>query len=90
MRAITFWYLFYWPPGCCQNGPMICGTSVRASVQRFCLDWLISFFFKLSMLLEAHVVLHVTARFFEKKLLPQKWGKCVKMGFFEFIEKFRH
>ena len=44
------------------------------------------------MLLEAHVVLFVTARFFQnkKKKLPQKWGNWPKIGFFEFIENFSH
>ena len=61
---------------------MICGMSVSASIQRFCLDWFISFFFiKLSMLLEAHVVLHVTARFFEKNSCPKNGENMSKWVF---------
>ena len=33
---------------------------------------------------------HTRARFFEKKILPQKWGKWAKNGFFELFEKFGH
>ena len=49
---------------------------------------------KLSMVLEAYVVLCVTESDFfgEKKKMPQKWGKRTKngpkIGFFEFIGKF--
>ena len=43
------------------------------------------------MVLDAHVVLCVTVGFFEKKILPQKWGKWgkngPKIGFFEFVKK---
>ena len=52
------------------------------------------FFLKLSMVLEAHVLLRVTAGFFFFNFLFQKWGKWAKngprIGFFRFIGTFSH
>ena len=52
--------------------------SVRLSAQKFSWNWLLSFFQKLNMVLGAHVVLCMTARFFEKKYFTLKTGKIVQ------------
>ena len=36
------------------------------------------FFLELSMVLGTHVVLYMTARFFENRVFPSKWGKQAK------------
>ena len=53
-------------------------SSVRPSAQKFSWNWLFSFFRQLNMVLEAHVVLCMTARFFEKNVLPSKRGKLTR------------
>ena len=90
----------FWTPGRGRKGPM--NERLRPSVLpsfcpfvwKFSWDWLISFFLKFSMVLGAHVLLCVTARFFEKSIFVQKIGemgqKWAKIGFFKFIEKFSH
>ena len=49
--------------------------SVRPSVQMFLWNRLSSFCRELKMVLEAHVMLCMTARCFEKNVLPPKWEK---------------
>ena len=51
---------------------------VRPSAQKFSWNWLFSFLRKLNMVLGAHVVLCMTARFFEKNVLPSKQGKLTR------------
>ena len=53
--------------------------SVRPSVQKFSWNWLFSFFRELNMVLGAHAVLCMTARFFEKNVLPSKRGKLARL-----------
>ena len=62
--------------------------SVRPSVRKFSWDWLISFFLKLGMVLEAHLVLCVTEPDFLKNIFFPKSGP--EIGFFELIGKFSH
>ena len=52
--------------------------SVRLSAQNFSWNWLLSFFQKLNMVLRAHVVSCMTARFFEKNVLPSKRVKLCR------------
>ena len=63
----------------------------RPFVRKFSWNQFISFFLKVTMVLEAHVVLCMTELEFWKRifLLP-KWGKWAKTGIFEFIGKFVH
>ena len=49
------------------------------------LELALQFFLELHMVLGAHVVLCMTARFFEKNLLARKWGKQAKFFFLSFF-----
>ena len=53
--------------------------SVRPSAQTFSWNWLFSFFRELNVVLGTHVVLCMTARFFEKNVLPSKRGKLARL-----------
>ena len=56
-------------------GRVIWIRSVHPSAQTFSWNWLLSFFRELDMVLEAHVVFCMTARFFWKKCFTLKTGK---------------
>ena len=43
------------------------------------LELTLEFFLELSMVLGAHVVLCITAKFFENNVLPSKWGKYARL-----------
>ena len=68
--------------------------SFRPSVWKFSWDWLISFFLKLSMVLEAYVLCMTEADFFKKICCPKNGENRpkigLKIGFFGFIGKFSH
>ena len=52
--------------------------SVCPSAQTFSWNWLFSFIRELNMVLGVYVVLCMTARFFEKSVLPSKRGKLAR------------
>ena len=61
------------------------------SMQKFSWDWLVSFFLKLSIVLDAHVLLcEARPYFWKKSFCPQNWENGPKSGFFEFIGKISH
>ena len=67
--------------------------SFRPSVRKFSWDWLIIFFWKLCMVLEAYVLLCVTAGFFFFIIIyfcPKSGENGPKIGFIGFIGKFSH
>ena len=55
--------------------------SVRPSAQTFSWSWLFSFLREPNMVLGVHVVLCMTARFFEKNVFPSKRGKLARPRF---------
>ena len=86
---------FYQTPSHGRKSPLNQGLSVLPSfclsVWKFSWGQLIIFFLKLSVVLGAHVLLHVTARFFEKNLVAQKMGQmgqkwAKKLGFLNLLE----
>ena len=84
---------FYQTPSHGRKGPMNQGLSVYPSIlpsvlpSESFLGIGSLFFLKLSMVLGAHVLLRLTARFFEKTLVAQKMGKIgKKQGFFNLLE----
>ena len=63
------------------NAPQLTYSLTRTPGhgQKFSWNWLLScFFLELRMVLGTHVVLYMTARFFENRVFPSKWGKQTK------------
>ena len=60
---------------------VIWSRSARPSAQKFSWNWFFSLFFReLKIVLGARVVLCMTARFFEKNVLPSKWVKLTRLS----------
>ena len=72
-QYLTIDLLSYRTPIHGQKGHMniVCASFIW----KFSWNWLFSFFLELNMVLGAHVVLCMTARFFGDNVLPPKWGK---------------
>ena len=68
--------------------PSFCPSVFHTKVFLILGHW---FFLKGSMVIRAHVLLRVTARFLEKKSsCPKNWENGQKIGFLKYIRKFSH